>query len=151
MAKLELDPEMVAIRRSLKVFQFDPQYRQWRAYVSLAGMAKLVGTTRDLIYQIRDGTLPYNPSPRYRARLKFMIDMIQNKGLRWHRKNVNEIGRPLMPDGTPPTIPAELYGDPELSTKKASVQNRLSAAERNRQGRGRRKSNARMADVELSK
>lgn len=125
MAKLELDEEMAAIRRALRQFQFDPKYNSdWRAIVSIGGIAQLLGTCRDLLYQIRDGTLPYNPSPRYRSRINYVIDLIKNDGLRWRRKNFNQVATPLMPDGTPPKIPADLYGRGPLSEERERVNQR---------------------------
>lgn len=108
-APLAHDDELDNIQRELMRLRFDPQYahqKEANRRVDFKGMAGLIGCSRQHLYAVMKQDLRFKPSRHMRDRLLFIIDLIVNKGLRWH--HYKKQWRPIMPDDSEPVIPPEM-------------------------------------------
>lgn len=92
------DYELEAITRALKCYRWDRQYKVKSNRVGLAAIAGFIGCSKSMLYQLTNGRWGLwgrgaKPSKEYKARLRSVIDLIEQRGLRFPG------GKPTLPGG----------------------------------------------------
>jgi hypothetical protein len=101
--------EIDYIRRALLRFRHDPEFRENGVRrVNIRALAALVDTDDTLLYHLVRRCLDYTPSAQWLTRVRWAVDLVLHKGLRFRRDGQRGHWVAYFPDGSQPVVPREM-------------------------------------------